>query len=446
MRELAVERPQVRRLDQLLVLPVILLTWTYFNALPFNHDCAWLLDATRRWVGGQRLYVDIFENNPPLIFVENILLTAGNLTKSAYLAGVCIVIGISALWTGRPIPALAAMIVAGWTDFGQRDHLALIFLLPYLMARSDGVARGLWAFLGVALKPYFVAIPAAFVLAQCVKARSWRPVYARQNMALVGSCLAYLVATALIWPVYFTDALPTAAFVYSAYGASLKAIHIALAILAMLIFATVMEVRRDLLPLAAATIGAVIAFFAQGRFWSYQMVPTVGLAIFTLMLAAPGQSRRIQIALSMVLAGVVGSKLVRDWPQQASVPIPPGIERVAFLSDNVWAAYPTVLERGITNTSRFPALWTLPGAWNKMHDPELTEQERVEARQFYDREASKVRADLNNGKPQIIYVERFVKPDYYTTPLPFEALIPAGYRKTGEVSGFDVWVPTVAHQ
>ena len=33
-----------------------------------NHDTAWYLYATRAWLDGAQLYVDIVEVNPPLSF------------------------------------------------------------------------------------------------------------------------------------------------------------------------------------------------------------------------------------------------------------------------------------------------------------------------------------------------------------------------------------------
>lgn len=45
---------------------------------PPNLDSSWLLYATAEWLGGKRLYVDILELNPPLIFLLNVpAVTAG---------------------------------------------------------------------------------------------------------------------------------------------------------------------------------------------------------------------------------------------------------------------------------------------------------------------------------------------------------------------------------
>ena len=40
---------------------------------PLNHDVAAVLDFSRRWLGGERLYVDLVDVNPPRIFMLNLV-------------------------------------------------------------------------------------------------------------------------------------------------------------------------------------------------------------------------------------------------------------------------------------------------------------------------------------------------------------------------------------
>lgn len=53
-------------LPALLFLPVVL-------APPLNHDVAAVLDFSQRWLGGEHLYSDLIDVNPPLIFVLNLI-------------------------------------------------------------------------------------------------------------------------------------------------------------------------------------------------------------------------------------------------------------------------------------------------------------------------------------------------------------------------------------
>ena len=54
---------------------------------PPNLDSSWLLYATAEWLGGKRLYVDILELNPPLIFLLNVpAVTAKNFSAKLSIA------------------------------------------------------------------------------------------------------------------------------------------------------------------------------------------------------------------------------------------------------------------------------------------------------------------------------------------------------------------------
>ena len=55
-----------------LLLPVLPLLAAVL-APPFNQDAAAVLQWSQRWLAGERLYVDLIDVNPPLIFVLNLI-------------------------------------------------------------------------------------------------------------------------------------------------------------------------------------------------------------------------------------------------------------------------------------------------------------------------------------------------------------------------------------
>ena len=61
--------PRIERLllAPLFVLPVLWLTGYFFP--PINHDVAAILDVSTRWIGGEKLYVEVLDENLPLTFV-----------------------------------------------------------------------------------------------------------------------------------------------------------------------------------------------------------------------------------------------------------------------------------------------------------------------------------------------------------------------------------------
>lgn len=425
----------------------LLFTYSYITAAPLNHDVAWLLTATQRWVAGQRLYVDIIEINPPLIFLENVMLTGGLLTKQAYIAGVIACIGIStaAVFAQRgprlAAIASAAMVVSGITDFGQRDHLALIFLVPLLLieptTKTGRALCGFWAFLGVGLKPHFALIPAAFVAARCYTSKSLAPIREGQVLVLVGLCAAWLAMVALAWPAYFRTIVPMAALVYQAFGYQPLFQHFAVSLIVMAALILVARRQPELLPLSSAAAGAIAEFFLQGRFWSYQFVPALGLAIIVCVQASIADKGIFRWAYFGVSAILIAWPL-RVGPHRypASI-LPQGVESVLFFTERVSATYPQVTECGVVNVSRYPSFWTLPGAWRRFHDESSA---GVKARALLQQEFATISNDIEAGKPAMIFEDS--RPTYFGSRyFAYSRWIDLhGYRRIGKRDRYWVWL------
>ena len=185
-------------------LPVLWLVGYFFP--PINHDVAALLDYSGRWVAGERLYVDLIDENLPLTFVLHAIpvLTAHLLPGDAtfwFTAWVVLGVAISFVACRRlvrlvpsadhalteallPPVLLFLFTVLPNEHFGQREHLMFVAAAPYLiasmaraesvsMAHRSAIAIGIAAGLGFALKPYYLAIPAAVEI-YLLGRRGWR--------------------------------------------------------------------------------------------------------------------------------------------------------------------------------------------------------------------------------------------------------------------------------
>jgi hypothetical protein len=355
----------IRRLhrvqDELLLAICCIVLWALQMHRPLTGDVAWLLDAGSRWFHGQRLYVDIVELNPPLIFYDMALLTAGTWSKAAYLAGVCTAIFVSCLWCERRWIAFAALSLPALEPFGQRDHLALIAVLPYLVADRPTWRMGVWMFTGAALKPHLLLIP--------LGAAMWRRRLDPALVVLGGLVAAYAVFIALVHPVYLTEIVPLARATYGGLGGSVG-YHIYQ--IGLIIAVGAMSWRS---PLAGAIIGALLSYLLQGKFWYYQLVPAAGLAIY-LALAADGW-KNVNRACAAALA-ILSVAIVARAGRPVD-PVPAGAKRVLFLTAHIPVAYPVVFERGVENTSPYPALWPLPGAGNRRDILDEVRRRQVDA-------------------------------------------------------------------
>ena len=143
------------------------------------------------------------------------------------------------------------------------------------------------------------------------------------------------------------------------------------------------------------------------------------------------------LAIALLFTQLARGPHVRKPPS----PIPATVSSVAFLSAHVWAAYPTSLDCGIRNTTRYPALWVIPGAWNILHDPQRPAADRQRARQILGKERKIIRGDLLRAQPDLIYEDaRRTKP-YFKYPFDYVEFIGPlpGYHYAGKVGMYDVW-------
>jgi len=312
--------PHVERLllALLFVLPVLWLTGYFFP--PINHDVAAILDVSARWVGGEKLYVEVIDENLPLTFIVHALpvLTAKLVHGSIpFWFTAWVVAGIAASFHAcsrlvRLVPSadhalteallppvlLFLFTVLPNEHFGQREHIMFVASAPYLlasMARAEGVhlprisalAIGLTAGLFLAMKPYYLAIPAAvefFLLTR----RGWRTTFTDLiPWSIFAVALAHLVLMYTVFSEFGRFVMPLALESYEPIGDAgwwevLTGNVMAPTLLALLIFgAFAIFLTRALAAraLLAFGIGAAFSAIAQAKGWPYHMLPALSAAI-----------------------------------------------------------------------------------------------------------------------------------------------------------------------
>jgi hypothetical protein len=337
---------------------------------PLNHDAAALLHFAQRWLGGEQLYVDLIDVNPPLIFVLNLVpaALARLMSFSAPIALILcvlawIAVGFAFSWrllreaAGSigsihryvlPPLFLFLMIAYPGPEFAQREHLMVVAALPYLLlalARIErrelprGVAIGvaLFAAIAFALKPHFLLIPLlveACVVGSCGLRRELRdPVPWTLGLFFV----AYAAFVLLVTPQYLGFVVPLAMSEYrnlgglGAWGVLFNSQLTASAALLLPLGVASLFVRRSLPRLAAvAAFAAVVIAMVQGKGWPYHALPGES---FVLLLAAAllceafdAQAPRLQqrrslaptlLLVALMLGSYYISALTRDtfWRQ-----------------------------------------------------------------------------------------------------------------------------------
>jgi hypothetical protein len=390
--------------------------WALVIRSPQPCDLGWYADAIARWRHGAVLYQDVIEINPPLIFYVYSLFTLGLTSTSSILAATCALILLSALWCRRlegpwaGVAALVGLAVGGFQGFGQRDHLAIIFALPYVFARQPGrkesIALGAYAFLGLALKPHFLAIALGASAASAISTRSWRPLFSPANWTIAVLCLAYLAAVPIWHPEYFDQIAPLGLAVYGAFDGPLfdrKAFW------AVVVVATGASIRAEeqRLRLSLAAIGALASFLMQGKGFDYHLVPAVSLMLVILMVVVRDvrDARRVLAGAALLLVVAVVVRHGAGRLPRPPVALPPDAHRVLFLTTDPFSIYPQVTDQHLVNVSRYPGLWPVPGALTTLANAHATQAAKRQASTIMDLVKSNTLVDIERGQPDYVLVD-----------------------------------------
>lgn len=330
--------------------------WLHFHTF-INHDVAWVLWGTREMLNGAVFGRDIIEPNPPLAWYISMppVRVAGQLdwpiaeTFRAYVfllalasLGACHWIMRSRLdaigaTEARLLTLLSAvwLLVFCYRDFGQREHLAQILILPYLFmaaARMRGgrvlwvaaMAIGICAGLGVALKPYFLAVPALVELTGIALSRRVRFAIRAETVAMGLVIAAYAAAVIVFAPLYLTDVMGAAQRIYWSFNVPLTQVLSPIAFPAGAFLCVLAMLPRTGIPplpavLSAAACGFLISYLVQMKGYSYQAFPFVMNSVLALaallLLMVPLRRTLLFAAGTVALVAVVAGGLVhtRDW-------------------------------------------------------------------------------------------------------------------------------------
>jgi hypothetical protein len=317
----------------------------YLVKTPMNHDVAWLLYAGGRALDGAKLYIDIYETNPPLAVYFNY--------PALYLARVfgwpeipvfyvyfLILMGLS-IWLSRHLINLIfdnfsslvrefifltlVFLVTVWplndfgffpfnlfhlNDFGQREHAVFLLTMPYIwaaMMRSQGKPLTRWralligslAGIGFSFKPHFILVwftVEGYLALRCRLPRSWRR---PENIAIATVMFVYLLIVC-IWESNYLALIPLIREVYFGYNSSwLRLIVHPTTLIWALAGITTLRLSDDetttiwrLLFLAATAF--LMAAFVQKKGWTYQLYPAMATSSLLLVGVAACQVERME--------------------------------------------------------------------------------------------------------------------------------------------------------
>jgi len=427
--------PSIERLLllPLIALPILWLAGYFFP--PINHDVAAILDVSARWVNGERLYVEVIDENLPLTFVVHALpvLTSKILPGDpSFWFTAWVVAGIFAsFWACRRLVKLVPSADHALTEallppvllflftvlpnehFGQREHILFVACAPYMiasMARAEGVklgrassiAIGLVAGVALAMKPHYLAIPAALEFYLLIR-RGWRATLVDLIPWAIGLiAVAHFVSMYTIFREYGEVVMPLAVEAYAPFGDAgwrgvLSSNVLGPTLIALVIFGLIAVIFTKTVAarvLVVFGIGAAISAIAQAKGWPYHVLPALSAAI---LLAALTVSQTVDRYLPISRSGhhlpvaVISATLMVLLYFQAALYTPPFYKQRQFeesiggrlqhiieqnaphrtimaLSPGIYPLWPMINYIGGRMTMRFLTMWVLQGVYATCDD------------------------------------------------------------------------------
>lgn len=379
-----------------------------------NVDVSWLLVAGERILGGERLHSDIIETNPPFSIWLYMPLLVGE-AATGIRAETLLAYGLPLLALGSVLLSGSTLRKAGWFadarsvwlmpvmvfilswafpgDFGQREQIAVIALLPWLAllaARSTSdefvagnqlqiVVAGVGAAVFVMIKPPMAALsmvlPAVWL---ALVLRSWKPVLAPETLLAAAITLFYLGWIVAFHQAFLTTLMPMLVAYYLPVRVS--AIEVAkdpvVAIFAMNFIATWIlalprSVDRAALVLLLAAAGYLPGFLLMGKGWPYQAAPFL---MFSLLAVLVQLWRSLSESAMTLLRYIVVLMILAQahflWDASLHSQSPPASEHVAeikriagpnptvvSIAARLQPAHPLTRLIGGRYLSQTPAMW-----------------------------------------------------------------------------------------
>jgi hypothetical protein len=474
--------------------------------LRINGDSALHIEAAERILDGGLPHVDAIDTNPPLIMyltavptavaralgshpIPVFLVAVWLFTATATFASRHLLLGalrareaIHAHLLGAGL-ALASCALLFSNEFGQREHLFIFGVFPFLIARFrswEGIATppaaaivaGVAAGIAASIKPQLALIVIAPEVYWLLTRRDIRTLVRVEVMAAVTMAAVYL-AYLLLWPgqreAFFGVWVPLLVRGFAAFNGTYESIILwhfadwrpaAIAILPFLLRARPEDSAWKLTrPLAIATVTAAAVYVLQRKGWTYHALPihVLAYAVASLVIAqlftpvdeatAPPAltttipARLLKAAAAGAIALAVIGAMVVIGPetrahedriiansavaQRIAAETQPG-DAVLVLSTSAWDPYPLLVQLRRRQASR--ALFAFPISllyFGSTAGPDQPSPYPEDEARFLD----DLKADMQTKQPQLVLIDT-TKPCY---GCPVGMSLPAYFERTGFV-------------
>lgn len=326
---------------------LVLIAGNFLQGLTYlNHDVAWVLYSSGRLLDGGVFGEDIVAANPPLIWWLSTIPEAFSritgmdsihtLRLAIFAISVVVLLDFHKHLATYFPPAPTAIIliffsifisIASDRNFGQREHIAALFILPYLLRTvrvvENGTGRTHWfaaifAGLGVAFKPHFVFIPLLVELYIILRRRSFIHLFRADVLISTATIVIYL-CTVFIWArPYISTVVPAISEVYWGFSSSPLLVAIKIKTEILLLYLTFILVYVNRFPPLSSlflltSIGFLGAALLQAKGYSYHIYPITLFSLISLMCLPLAKSRMLAVITISLLCAALYTELKSSY-------------------------------------------------------------------------------------------------------------------------------------
>lgn len=425
--------------------------------LVLNADLGWLLTVCEKMLAGARLGVDVIELNPPLsvlmympaAFLGRALAIPSHLVVIATVLGLAWwstatsaralgpMLADAAMKRRAVIVLLAVLTLVPGATFAQREHFAVLGMLPFLAvaaadavsastrARSLSIVAGLGAGFAMCIKPHFALVAALPLLWTALQRRSVRPLLALECWIAGAAVVGYYGAVMIAYPEYFSVYPRWAAITYlplrvpfdSFFGVDV--LYCVTAIVAMIWAGNPRgkPLDRSIAIWSLAALGGFLSYVIQGKGFAYMRLPAATFGLLAPLLtrsflsdAIWDRANRWRPLAVALCAWIVALWLVpanNDYrtlqdPIRANAPLHPKMLAVA---SNVGLGEPLVHKLEGEWASGAGSQLMSAGALFMIDEHRLTPEQESEARRIVATERERLRRDLQLRRPDVLLID-----------------------------------------
>lgn len=326
--------------DFLFAIFIILTVIIYFNFNDLNVDSHWILYSAEQMLQGAKLYIEPGNADLPINFFYNALCilfaklfsissVSSYIANVFFLALVCLFLSWKILKEVYPkqeqniryyLYGLSAVLtIFLLPDYGEREHLFIIFITPYIlmMMYKDRIilndkhiiAIALFASFGFNIKPHFVLVFIGIELAYMIHCKKISSIFRKEVALIVSVSFIHLFILLYFYPQWLNFAIPLALEAYApAFKKSLPELLLEYDII--LLFITMVlwlifgkrSFNLAVKILIFAIVTTLIVYLIQQKGWFYHRLHFFAVTmLFILYLITEGLKKDSKIYLFAIL-------------------------------------------------------------------------------------------------------------------------------------------------